>query len=83
MSGLHIPLPRRAPPYGTTPPARFDASGPAPHTAALKGTWLDGYAYGERVGHVTGWRWGMVCGGGVMLLLCIVAVAAAKGLGWL
>jgi hypothetical protein len=83
MSVTRIPLPRRAPPYGTTPPASFDASGPAPHTVALKSSWFDGYAYGERVGYVAGWRWGLLSGGGAMLLLCGAAVAAAKSLGWL
>lgn len=83
MKAMQWPGARTAPPKGITPPASFDASRPATHTAALKGSWFDGFAYGERLGFVAGWRWGAVTGAGVSLLLAAGAVAAAKHLGWL
>lgn len=83
MSVTQLPLPKRPAPYGRTPPASFDASRPAPHTAALKAAWHDGFLCGERVAFVSGWRWGVITGALVMLLLGIGAVVAAQAQGWL
>lgn len=83
MNVRHLPpRPMRAP---APPQARpsFDASGPAPHTAALKAAWHDGFLYGEREAYVSGWRVGICTGALLMLLLGIGAVVAAKAQGWL
>lgn len=63
--------------------AIHDASGPAPHTAALQSAYWSGSAMGERQGYTRGWRWGLVCGAVAMAFaggataLFITAVAAA------
>lgn len=83
MSIKHLPPhPMRAP----APPhaaGSFDASRPAPHTAALRAAWNDGQHHGERIGYVSGWRLGVITGALVMLLLAIGAVVAARAQGWL
>jgi hypothetical protein len=79
MSPRHVPpLPMRPP----APPARADKVAPL-HPPAVRNTWLDGFAYGERIGFVSGWRLGAATGAGVTLLLATAACAAAKHLGWL
>lgn len=81
MNVTQLPPPKRPAPYGSTPPASFDASRPAPHTEALKGAWNDGFDCGERCGYVSGWRWGVMAGGAAAALVAGLVLAAVIN-GW-
>lgn len=48
---------------------------------AVRAADADGFARGEQQGHVAGWRWGLVCGFCLGLLLGSALVAGALWIG--
>ena len=74
--------PRSEPVYDRANPldARISAAA-ARHGQTVTAAWQDGHDAGERVGYLSGWRWGAVCGFLAGLCAGALLVAGALQLG--